>query len=39
MMVLGIMLLIVGFIAKAAILWTTWLILAVVGAALLVLRD
>lgn len=37
MIVLGIVLLIVGFIAKIAILWTIGIILVVVGAVLLLL--
>jgi hypothetical protein len=37
MIVLGIVLLIVGFIAKVAILWTLGIILLVIGAVLAVL--
>jgi hypothetical protein len=37
MIVLGIILLIIGFIAKVAILWTIGIILVVVGLALMVL--
>jgi hypothetical protein len=36
MIVLGIILLIIGFIAKIAILWTIGIILLVVGAVLLI---
>jgi hypothetical protein len=37
MIILGIVLLIIGFIAKVAILWTIGIVLVVVGAALLLL--
>jgi hypothetical protein len=37
MIILGILLLIVGFIAKVAILWTIGIVLVVVGAALVLL--
>lgn len=37
MIVLGIVLLIVGFVAKVSILWTIGIILLVIGAALAVL--
>jgi hypothetical protein len=37
MIVLGILLLIIGFIAKVAILWTLGIILLVIGAVLAVL--
>jgi Family of unknown function (DUF6131) len=37
MIILGIVLLIVGFIAKVAILWTIGIVLVVVGAALVLL--
>jgi hypothetical protein len=37
MIVLGIILLIIGFIAKVAILWTIGIILVLVGLALMVL--
>ena len=37
MIILGIILLIVGFIAKVAIIWTIGIILVVVGAILLLL--
>jgi hypothetical protein len=39
MIILGIVLLIIGFIAKVAILWTIGIILAVVGAGLVVLGS
>jgi hypothetical protein len=39
MIVLGILLLIVGFIAKIAILWTIGLVLVVVGLILVVLGS
>ena len=39
MIALGIILLIIGFVAKAAILWTIGIILAGVGAVLLVLGS
>jgi hypothetical protein len=39
MIVLGIILLIVGFIAKVAILWTIGIILVLVGLALVVLGS
>jgi hypothetical protein len=39
MIILGIILLIVGFIAKIAILWTIGIILVVIGAALFVLGS
>jgi hypothetical protein len=39
MIVLGILLLIVGFIAKIAIIWTLGIILVVVGAALVLLGS
>ena len=37
MIVLGIVLLIIGFIAKVSIIWTLGIVLVVVGAVLLVL--
>jgi Family of unknown function (DUF6131) len=37
MIILGIVLLIIGFIAKVAILWTIGLVLVVIGAALVLL--
>lgn len=37
MIILGIVLLIIGFIAKVAILWTIGIVLVVVGAALVLL--
>jgi uncharacterized membrane protein HdeD (DUF308 family) len=39
LIVLGIILLIIGFIAKVAILWTIGIILLVVGAALVILGS
>jgi hypothetical protein len=39
MIILGILLLIVGFIAKVAILWTIGIVLVVVGAALVLLGS
>jgi hypothetical protein len=39
MIILGILLLIVGFIAKVAILWTIGIVLLVVGAALVLLGS
>jgi hypothetical protein len=39
MIVLGIILLIIGFIAKIAILWTIGIILLVVGAVLVILGS
>ncbi len=39
MIVLGILLLIVGFIAKIAILWTIGLVLVVIGLVLVVLGS
>ena len=39
MIILGIVLLIVGFIAKVAILWTIGIILVVVGAVLVLLGS
>ncbi len=39
MIILGIVLLIVGFIAKVAIIWTIGIILVVVGAALVLLGS
>ncbi len=39
MITLGILLLIVGFIAKIAILWTIGIVLLVIGAALVVLGS
>ncbi len=39
MIILGIVLLIVGFVAKIAILWTIGIILLVVGAALVLLGS
>lgn len=37
MIVLGLILLVIGFVAKVAILWTIGIILVVIGAILLVL--
>jgi Family of unknown function (DUF6131) len=39
MIILGIVLLIIGFIAKVAILWTIGIVLVVVGAALVLLGS
>lgn len=39
MIVLGLVLLIIGFIAKVAILWTIGIVLVVVGLALIVLGS
>ncbi len=39
MIVLGILLLIIGFVAKVAIIWTLGIILVVVGAALVLLGS
>ncbi len=39
MIILGIILLLVGFIAKIAILWTIGIVLVVVGAVLLLLGS